>query len=246
MKSNTKSLFVPRAGLSMLALLPLFGLGAAQAQPNVENAPKAQNPTNRPARPPRLDRDALARMTPEERMKQIMRLQLQRIGVTDDASQATLMSYIEGEVKAHVALAEQSRQLQTAMHGAAIPDTQIAGLLNNYQAAVEEDKARRAKAENDLRKVLDLSKMPKVEAMLTLTGFYGDAPSMMMTGLMMMGGERRGGRDGAEGARGETRRNRAGGDAPAANGAAPAAPTRPVRPRRNREPAAPAATAAQG
>lgn len=237
MKSNTKSLLAPRVGLSMLALLPLFGLGAAQAQPNVENAPKAQNPTNRPARPPRLDRDALARMTPEERRRQM----LQRIGVTDAATQATLLTYIEGEVKARVALMEQSRQLQGVMRGAAIPDTQIAGFLNNYQAAVEEDKARRVKAENDLKKVLDLSKMPKVEAMLTLMGFYGDAPS-----ILMMGGERRGGRDEAAGARGETRRNRAGGDAPAANGAAPAVPTRPVRPRRNREPAAPAAAVAQG
>ncbi len=241
MKPITKSLFASRAGVATLALLPLLSLGIAQAQPNVDNAPKAQNPANRAARPPRLDREALAAMTPEERMKSIMRLQLQRIGVTDDATQATLMSYIEGEVKARLALMEQSSQLQGVMRGGAIPDTQIAGLLNNYQAAVEEDKARRVKAENNLRKVLDLTKMPKVEAMLTLMGFYGDAPSMMMTGLMMMGGERRGGRDEAAGARGDARRNRAGGDAPAANGAAPAAPTRPVRPRRNREPAAPVA-----
>lgn len=164
------------ARVAALALLPFLGAGAAQAQPNVDNAPKADNPTNRAARPNRTNK-AGAQFTKER-----LRRQFTQAGITDAATQEKLLAYVEAEVTARAELMKKARQLQTGLRGNTLSDTQVAALLNTYQGAAEEDKTRRLKAQADLKKSVDLAKMPKVEATLALMGFYGDGPSMMRGG----------------------------------------------------------------
>ena len=179
-----KSLSNPRFFCAAaLALVPLFPC-AAQAQPNVDNGAKADNPTNRAARPDRANR------APDQRVGERLRRQLEQGGVTDAATQDKLLTYVAGEVKARAALLEKAHQLQTGLRGGVLSDTQAAALLNAYQGAIEEDKTRRSKAEDELKKALDFSKMPKVEALLTLLGLYGDGPALMGAN----GGNGRGGK----------------------------------------------------
>lgn len=175
-----KHLHNPRfAGrLAPLAILaPMLGAMApmAHAQPDVNNGPKADNPANRPPR----KRPNLADMTPEQRLKERLRRQLIALGANDVATQDTITTYVVGEFTAKQPLMEKGRQLQTSMRTNALSNAQVAALLNDYQAAVEEDRARHLKAQADLQKVVDFSKIPKVEALLTLLGIYGDGPTIM-------------------------------------------------------------------
>ena len=179
------SAFLLQKASVWLALLPLLGLQTAQAQPDTQNAPKADNPVNRPVRP------NFNNLLPQERAKERTRFQLQLLGATTPAVQDTLLAYIESETTARQALVEKARGLQVALLGNALPDAQVATLLNDYLAAIEEDKARRETAQTVLKKTVDVSKMPKIEAMLTLMGVYGQAPPLLPNGMAGMGNGRR-------------------------------------------------------
>jgi hypothetical protein len=189
----TSRSFQRGASLVALALAPTLGISAAQAQPDVNNGAKADNPINRPVG---------VQMTPAQRLRQRTQMQLQALGVVDTATQGKLLDYIDTENTARSTLLEKAQQLQQGLRGNALSDAQVAALLNDYQAAVEDDKARRAKAEDGLKKDYDLAKNPKVEAMLVLLGVYGDGPSLSngsgMAALMMRNGGA-GGRGGLQG-----------------------------------------------
>jgi len=147
---------------------------AAHAQPDPNNAPKATNPDNRPVRP-RLTREQREAQREEQRKRQMTR-QLERIGVTDEAQQDAVTNYIQGETDAADELQTSSRALTTAMRTEAVTDQQVATLLNNYNVAIEDNRARRKAAQKKLGESVDLLKNPRLEAFLTLMGVYGDAP----------------------------------------------------------------------
>lgn len=156
----------------------------AQAQPDPNNVPKAQNPDNRPVRP----NNRREQMTPERReeaIKRYMKSQIERAGVTDEAQQDAVIEYIQSELDAREDLQESSRTLNTASRNRATTDTQIAGLLNTYMGEVEDDKARRTAAQKKLSEIVDMTKLPRLETMLVLMGSWGDAP--MAGGNMWMG-----------------------------------------------------------
>jgi hypothetical protein len=83
-------------------------------------------------------------------------------------------------------LLEKGRQLQVSLRTKAVSDAQLAALLNDYQAAVEEDRERHLKAQTTLQKLVELPKMPRVETLLTLLGVYGDGP-VVVGGMMGFG-----------------------------------------------------------
>ena len=181
--------FFRTALLGFALVAPLALAPRAQAQPDVNNAPKADNPANRPARPNRPQN------TPEERaarQAQWMKKQMERVGVTDPAQQTALTDYIQSETEARGKLGESGRALSTALRTEAVTDVQVAALLNAYNGAVEDDKIRRAAAQKKLAEKIDLLKFPRVEAFLTVMGLYGDG-----TGFGgAMNGFGRGGRGG--------------------------------------------------
>ena len=161
----------------MLAALLLAAPQVARAQPDPNNAPKATNPDNRPVRPDNRREP----MTPEQRealMERYMRAQLERAGLIDQKQQDAALEYIQDELDAREDLQEESRALATAMRNTTLTDPQVAGLLNSYLVAVEDDRARRAKAQQKLSESLDVTKVPRLEAMLTLLGLWGDAPNL--------------------------------------------------------------------
>lgn len=189
----------------LLAALALPGALAqtALAQPDPNNAPKADNPQNRPLGQGqgqnRANRPDRQNMTPEQRdaarkeaMARYMKRQLERMGITDAAQQDAVSTYIEGEQAAREALMESSRALSDALRADAVTDTQVAALLNTYNAAIEDDRIRRTAAQKKLGESVDLLKAPRLEAFLTLMGFYGEGTGF---GAANLGGAfNRGGR----------------------------------------------------
>ena len=161
--------------LLTVAALALGAPQIARAQPDPNNAPKAENPDNRPVRPrqTREQRDAQR----EKVRQRFLTRQLENIGVTDKAQQSAVIDYIKGETEAADALQTSSRALATAMRTEAVTDQQVAVLLNDYHVALEDNRARRQTAQKQLNQSVDLLKNPRLEAYLTLAGFYGDAPA---------------------------------------------------------------------
>ncbi len=162
--------------LPAIALTVALSAPQAQAQPDPNNAPKADNPGNRPARP-----NNRAQMTPEQReaaIKRYMKNQIERAGVTDEAQQDAVVEYIQDEMDAREDLQESSRELNAALRNQTLSDPQVAGLLNAYLAKVDDDKARRKTAQKKLGETVDMLQVPRLEAMLVLMGAWGDAPNM--------------------------------------------------------------------
>ena len=164
----------PLLPFALLAVAAMTGM--AQAQPDPNNVPKAQNPDNRPVRP-----NNRQQMTPEQReqaVKRYMKNQIERAGVTDEAQQDAALEYVQNELDAREDLQESSRALSTAMRNTTLTDAQIAGLLNTYMGDVEDDKARRTAAQKKLSDTIDMTKVPRLETMLVLMGAWGDAPAV--------------------------------------------------------------------
>ena len=149
----------------------------AQAQPDINNAPKGDNPANRPARGARV-------LTPEDRFKR----QLVQANVTTVAHQDAVIAYVKGEMEARQKMIQTGQTLQTSLRNKGVTDAQVAGLLNDYNVAATDDKARHKKALDTLKASIDVSQFPRLEAMLTLAGLYGDGPAVSMSGLTALGG----------------------------------------------------------
>ncbi len=164
--------------ISTLALLAWPIVASAQPDPN--NAPKGDNPANRAVRGGgNRARVQLQDMTPEQRMalmRTTIKRQLTRINVTSDAQQNAVADYVIGEAMARQKLETAALALQTGTRNTTVTDAQIAGLLNDYNAAVADDKDRHLKALNTLKAVIDVTQYPRLEAMLTVAGVYGDGP----------------------------------------------------------------------
>lgn len=162
--------------ISTLALLAWPLVGYAQPDPN--NAPKGENPVNRPVGGGR-NRAQIQDMTPEQRkalMQTTLKRQLTRANVTGEAQQNAVVTYILGEAEARQKLETATLALQTGLRNTNVTDAQVAGLLNDYNAAVADDKDRHLKALDTLKAAVNVTQFPRLEAMLTLAGLYGDGP----------------------------------------------------------------------
>lgn len=161
--------FLPLA--AFLLALPTL----ATAQPDPNQAPKTQNPANRPprgfgqARTPEQQRAALG---------EYLRGQLVVANVTDQKQQDAVLAFVADELEARQKLGESARALAVATRNPALPDAQIAGVLNEYLAAIQDDKARHKKALDALKTGINVPQFPRLEAGLTLFGLWNDAPDL--------------------------------------------------------------------
>lgn len=185
-----------------LALLALPIVAGAQPDPN--NAPKGDNPVNRAVGGGGRNRPQFQDMTPEQRMtlmRETFKRQLTRAKVTGDTQQNAVTDYVIGETQARQKLEAATLALQTGIRGTTATDAQVAGLLNDYNAAMADDKARHQKALDTLKATIDVTQFPRLEAMLTLAGLYGDAPAPTGSLTSLIGAGARGNR-GQQGAGG--------------------------------------------
>jgi len=170
-----------------LALCAL-SLQAAHAQPDTNAVPKDQNPPNRPPR------GGGQNLTPEQQRARIadaLRRGLVGANVTDQKQQDAVVSYVSDELEARQKLGESARTLATGTRNNALSDAQVAGLLNDYVAAIQDDHTRHQKALDTLKTSINVTQFPRLEATLTLFGLYNDAPFF---GNNPLGGNNRGNR----------------------------------------------------
>lgn len=175
--------------VALLLALPTV----ARAQPDTNQAPKTRNPANRAPRGFGLGQP----LTPEQQRAAIttyLRPQLVAANVTDQKQQDAVLSFISDELDARQKLGESARSLAVATRNPALSDAQIAGLLNEYVAVIQDDKARHQKALDTLKPAINVSQFPRLEASLTLFGLWNDAPNL--GGNLFGGGLGRGGNGG--------------------------------------------------
>lgn len=174
---------------------------SAQAQPDLNNAPKAENPAgrnrpNRPNRPERNQNRQEGQRNPEDGIRRMM----QQAGVADETTQNTVLEYMKNDMQARRPLREQGQKVFRALQGGAVTDDQLAALITDYRAAQQAEKTRREQAQAELDAKIQFSKNPRLEAMLLLTGLIGDGGLVVMPNGM-----------GGRGGPGENRRGQGGG-----------------------------------
>jgi hypothetical protein len=189
------TVFLSHMAFTSGAFSPTAFAPVAQAQPDLNNAPKGENPPprNRPNRPGRGDNNE-NRRSPEDNVRRM----LAQAGVDDAATQTAVLDYIKTDMEARGPLREQGAKIFRALREGAVTDDQLLALVTDYRAAQQAEKARREQAEANLDAKINYSKNPRLEAMLLLSGLIGDGPMMFQGGGRGGPGERggRGGRGG--------------------------------------------------
>lgn len=166
----------------------------AQAQPDLNNAPKGDNPPprERQNRNPRNNRDNNLQ-GPEQNLRRLMT----QAGIGEGATQDAILEYVRNDLHARGSLREQGTKLIQALRAGAVTDEQMAALVADYRAAQQAEKSRREIAEAQLDAKINYSKNPRLEAMLLLAGVIGEGGGLMMPPGFGGGGQgRRGGGQG--------------------------------------------------
>jgi hypothetical protein len=185
-----KKLIRNRAWLAgPLALgLTVGSLAIVQSQPDMNDAPKGDNPPARGGRGNQAGNRADVRnMTPEQR-EQLMqqrqqemqqrraenlRRQLQNAGYTDQALQNAVIEFANSQEQAQNGLQNKIRALSEAIRGGAT-DNDVAALLADARATAQALESQRAAALKALDARVGYSSKPKLDALLALMGLTGD------------------------------------------------------------------------
>lgn len=104
------------------------------------------------------------------------------MGFGDRALQDEVLRYIAVEVRERGQVRRKAQEMYNALRDPARTDDEVREMLRQYQAVVEADRARRRLAENALDERIHFRANPRLEAMLTLFGVIGDAPSALPVG----------------------------------------------------------------
>ncbi len=216
----TKSMFF---GGAALVLLPAL----AWSQPDVNNAPKVENPPNRAVG--RRGMQGLGRnaqnMTPAQRQQmELAQIQANEArtrqiltvgGFTDAALQTAVLAFVKERETARGPLQVKIRQITQAVRAKVMTDTQLTALLNEFRALSDEERARHQKSLTALDKQIGFSTKPQLDAFLLLAGITSDEVLTLggMGGGGMGGFGFGGGFGGATGGFGGLARGRGGGGA---------------------------------
>ena len=130
---------------------------------------------------------------------QMMARQLQNAGFTDEALQTAVATYVTHRQAARKPLYDAANALSQALTDEATTDEQMTKLWNDFNAALDAEKARTTKAEAELDTQISFSKNPKLAAALTLLGVTGDAMNYLGGGRGGPGGGGPGGGRGGMG-----------------------------------------------
>jgi Spy/CpxP family protein refolding chaperone len=183
------------------ALLAIPGL--AKAQPDAGNGATANNPPNRPPGGGGGNRGGW-NLTPEQRQQlqtqiqqvrdQSIRRELTQAGFTDVTIQDAVVAFAKVQDEARQPLQEKWRQIAQALRGDTFTETQLMSQLNSFRAAVDDEKARSAKALAALDAKISFSKKPRLDALLMTMGLTGHEGALVNNGGRVGGrGNGRGG-----------------------------------------------------
>lgn len=170
-----------------LALAPL---SSAQAQPDLNAAPKGQNPQNwgnnnriilngRPLTPEQIKQ---MQVLAQERKAISMRQQLTQAGFTDTTLQDAIIAFSKDKEAAREKLQTQWQAVNAAGNTPNTTDAQLAAQLNDFQAAADQEKDRRAKAFKDLSTKIGLADKPRLQLLLITMGLVDDDTALLQQG----------------------------------------------------------------
>ncbi len=175
MKNTTRFIRPLTLGLAIAAT------SVAYAQPAANNGAGAQNPPNQNAGGgrggrPEMTAEQRRQMQAQEQQRRDLEVRqtLTTAGFTDTALQDAVVAYSNEREKAGDALQAKARQLRDALRGTTATDAQIATLLNDFRALVDEEKARREVAKSALDAKVGLAAKPRLDALLMMSGLTGD------------------------------------------------------------------------
>jgi hypothetical protein len=147
-------------------------------------------------------------MTPAQMQQEMLRLQriamqttFKQAGLNDLELQDTIWQWLMDQEKARRDVRKAARKVYLGITpgGAALTDQQLEEAIADYQAAAEDEKARREIAVAELDKKIGFSTKPRLRALLMMNGYIGDeawfSTSSMMAGAMAMGSLNLGGDD---------------------------------------------------
>ena len=160
--------------LSSLALTGAVAIADAPPPP-----PPPANPRPADGRGPGSDRP---KMSPEERRQQMednLREMMTRNGVTDAATQDSVVAFLSNEMQTRQPLRQMGEKLQRALGDQSVTDDQIKAMIADYQNAQDLEKQNRAKAQSDLDAKIHYSQNPRLQGLLMLMGVLGDGPPLM-------------------------------------------------------------------
>ena len=143
----------------------------AQAQPDLNELPKGDNPAPH-VRPNRA----------EQQLKladQAVRSMLVQGGVNDVATQDAVLSYMKEDTQARRPMRELGAKLFQAMRAEGVTDEQMLALVADYRAAQQAEEGRREEAQEALDAKIHYSENPRLEAILLLAGLIGDGDPFM-------------------------------------------------------------------
>lgn len=163
---------------TFLLMVQFAGANKAQAQPDINNAPKGENPPNRDvrARKPKL---GTAEQIAKRRAKRLasraddIRSQLVAAGFTDEALLNTIVDYYKSEQEARAKISDLYHKVLTAQKSKNTPDAELVPLLADLRTAIAEEKIRQEKSFLEFSTKLKLDQNPRLDAMLMVRGVTG-------------------------------------------------------------------------
>lgn len=169
--------------------LTLAICGIAQAQPDVNNAPKGENPPNwnlggRAGIRNGADLRRYVPLTPEqlrqlkEQQAQIRTITLKQrltaLGFTDEALQTAIVTEYKTQDTAKTDLSAKWQKINQALRVNQTPATDMATMVKEFRDAVATEKARRTAATTALETQFQISQKPVLDALLMTLGITGD------------------------------------------------------------------------
>jgi hypothetical protein len=175
--------------ITTVALAGALALASpVRAQPDVNNAPKGENPD---AAAPRVTPEQMAQMRRQnEERRQQWREQMVRQGM---AAMGYNDKAMQDAVIAHLALTDGLEQtllqyqMQVAQSLMTLSNEQATTLLAEYKKALEDYQKKRHDADAALEAKIEYSTRPKLELALRLFGAIGD--DMTARNMLMMMGQ---------------------------------------------------------
>ena len=148
----------------------LFAGGAAQAQPDLNNTPKATNPapTDWNAMTP-----AQQRVMVQGKVGGMLREAMTHIGTTDQEVQDAVVVTMIRQDEIYEPVRERHAQIAQTLIDNAASEEQVAALMTELRVA--SDKAREARDGSiaDLENQIGFTSKPRLNALLTMVGLIG-------------------------------------------------------------------------
>jgi hypothetical protein len=170
--------------LYLASVVSMMACHAALAQPDLNNAPKAENPMNRKAaaaqraaekKALRVDGAKVGNL--QERNAKRLELRLERLprvlimlGITDTKTQESIVEHFRSALKSRESIAEAQQKLRRALSDKTLPDAHIKAVSNEPQTARKVYEAAFAKSLDELDKKIGYRKNMRLEAVLLSIG----------------------------------------------------------------------------